>query len=147
MRRPLWPQCCRLRTACWEQESSLWFGVVVLRGDGPTPEEYQQTVAALCRSQWAGLKAPCQGGLSSRPLALRKRPHPVKTAAAFCRLRRRQAGRVFPKDQARHGLSFGHGTREHPVSNTEASWTERVQGSCGFLIWLCSAGWGVSQAA
>lgn len=41
-------------------------------------------------------------------------------------------GRVFPKDEDLDRLvAFGHGTREHPVSSTEASWIAWVKGSCG----------------
>lgn len=79
-------------------------------------------------------EVPCQGQSSLWPLALRKYPHPVSrtAAAASCGLRQRgMVGRVFPKDQDLDQLPFGHGTREHPVSNIEASWIGWVKGSCG----------------
>lgn len=40
-------------------------------------------------------------------------------------------GRVFPKIQDLDQLPFGHETREHPVSNIEASWIAWVKGGCG----------------
>lgn len=71
----------------------------------------QHMASVLVRSWWVWVEVPGQGRSSS----------PCQNRS--CRLLWAEAegtlGRVFPKNHDLDGLSFGHGTREHFVSNLE----------------------------